>query len=87
MSLRQIPVTRTGNICFIDTRFEFGRGLCIATFDTGIRRRIPLLWRYTTCAWLIIAGIIITTYCLSSSYNSTLVFVISTTIGTVRTVT
>lgn len=87
VSFCRITVTSTGNIWLIDTGLEFTWSLSITTLNTSICGRIPFLRRYTTCSWFSITQIIITTYCLSATNDTTFVFVIDTTIDTVTTLT
>ena len=82
-----VTIPSTGNVWFIDSCLELRWCLSIATLDTGICGSIPLLWGNTACTWFVVGEIIITTHCLDSSDDTTFVFVISTTVHTVSTLT
>lgn len=89
--LCNLTISSTSNVRLIYSCLELRWCLSIATFDTrssaSICCRAPFLWRDTTCTWFIVGEIIITTHCLYATYDTTLVFVITTTIHTVSTLT
>lgn len=82
-----VTIPSTGNIWFIDSCLELRWCLSVGTLDTSVCGSIPFLWGNTTCTWFVVGEIIITTHCLDSSDDATFIFVISTTIHTVSTLT
>lgn len=82
-----VSISSTGDVRFVETYLEFTWCLSCRTFCTRICRSVPFLWSDTTCTWFVVCEIVITTGCLFTIDDATLVFVIYATIYTVTTLT
>jgi hypothetical protein len=89
--LCEITIASTGDVGLVDTELEFTRCLSVGTFDTGtsstVGSRAPFLWGDTTGSWFVVSEIVVRTDGLFTTYDTTLVFVIVSSIGTVCTLT
>ena len=88
MCMEKIPlVSRTIYIWLIDIELQLTWRLCSSTLYTSITSGIPGFWRHATCSRLIISRYIITTSRLNTGYYTTPIFIISSSVDTITTLT